>query len=352
MIYNQIANFPIIIENVNLSTLQLSKLFRKFNLSFSSILVVCGKSFSAQYAKMLIQNNMTSIKRFYLLDNASNSLSFINAIEKTITLNNYDLIIGLGGGKVLDTAKYLATKKNINYIGMPTVISNDGVVSPIAILLDNENQSVSLPTRIPMGVLIDKNLFRSSSSDFFLSGLGDIISNYTALLDWDLAIEENYEKPNNLARLMANLSVENIMDVNINQIDDHFLDHFVESIILSGLAMNISGNSRPCSGSEHLISHVIMKHRLSRTPHGFQVGSITPFIVWLHQKRDDVFFNFIKQMGFAYDFIKLIGDDFDFMQLLDEARIIRGERYTILNKFTNEELMCSYKEFVIYMHKF
>ena len=49
------------------------------------------------------------------------------------------------------------------------------------------------------------------------------------------------------------------------------------ALVMSGVAMEVAGSSRPASGSEHLISHAYDSHR-GATPslHGLQVGVATP----------------------------------------------------------------------------
>lgn len=345
MIYKQSANFPIIVENVRLDDVDLSRLLRSFNLSFTSILVFSGMNVSCKVAERLIERNSSASKHFEHVTGAENTFAFITRMEKDYDLGNYDLIIGVGGGTVLDTAKLLAAKKVINYVAVPTIISNDGIVSPIAILRDADNRGVSHPAHIPMGVLVDTSLFATSPRSAFLGGIGDIISNLTALLDWDLAVSRRRDKPNNMAKLLAKVAVENIMDVDINPADQSFLDRFIDSIILSGIAMNIAGTSRPCSGAEHLISHVLSKRLLTEEMHGYQVGCITPFVAWLHGLRNEKLWLKMHQWGFDCDFRKLLRD-YPLESVIEEAKVIRGERYTILNEHTTEAIVRQYDDYI------
>jgi glycerol-1-phosphate dehydrogenase [NAD(P)+] len=46
----------------------------------------------------------------------------------------------------------------------------------------------------------------------------------------------------------------------------------LDGLVLSGLAMEIAGSSRPCSGSEHLISHALDRQEPGTATHGEQVA--------------------------------------------------------------------------------
>jgi len=45
-----------------------------------------------------------------------------------------DLLIGFGGGKVIDVAKMAATELNLPFLSVPTATSNDAVASPVAVI--------------------------------------------------------------------------------------------------------------------------------------------------------------------------------------------------------------------------
>jgi glycerol-1-phosphate dehydrogenase [NAD(P)+] len=64
------------------------------------------------------------------------------------------VIVGLGGGKALDTAKYVAFLARLPYIAVPTSLSNDGFCSPQS-SLTLAGKRRSLPSRMPFGVVMD-----------------------------------------------------------------------------------------------------------------------------------------------------------------------------------------------------
>lgn len=347
MIYNQIVSLPVLIENIDLTQVDLVELFATANLQFRSALVLTGAKKSAQLSKRLTDQNSGHMA-FRVVDGVNAEKSQANDLRQLVEKNDYDLILGVGGGRVLDTAKYVASRTSLNYLALPTVVSNDGLASPISILY-TEGRSRSYSASTPTGILLDRTVIRQADPKFVLSGVGDIISNFSALLDWKLAIKHGKERPSSFAKLLAETAVSNLIELAIEPSSDRYIETYVNSIILCGLSMAISGNSRPCSGAEHLLSHAIVQHGLSRQSHGFLVGSLTGYVAWLHGVREEKPYRFLKQHGYFHRFEDLLDKNFQLSSLFDAARIVRGDRFTILETFSNEQLLKHYSEFVDFM---
>lgn len=65
-----------------------------------------------------------------------------------------DALLGLGGGKCLDVAKYVATLAGWPYYAVPTSLSNDGFCPPQS-SLTLRGRRRSLPAQLPFGVVVD-----------------------------------------------------------------------------------------------------------------------------------------------------------------------------------------------------
>ncbi len=349
MIYNQVVSLPVLIENVDLRDVDLAALFSQANLQFKSVLVLTGASESAALARRIVQRNQSQFQ-FELRDRIQAEKKAADELRQVVERGGHDLILGVGGGRVLDTAKYVASRVALNYVAVPTVISSDALASPISILV-HEGASHSFSATPPMGILIDRETIKLASPRFVLSGVGDVISNRAALYDWQLAIRRHKERPNSFAKLLAEAAVSNLIESDIRPAADQFIDTYVTSIILCGLAMAISGNSRPCSGAEHLLSHAIVKLGLSDQSHGFQVGSLTAFVLWLHKEPNEKYYSFIKRHGFFYQIEDLLKRPISLPELAAEARVVRGDRYTILNEVGDDQLTHEYESFLRFMEK-
>ncbi|MGE5402756.1 MAG: iron-containing alcohol dehydrogenase [Ignavibacteriales bacterium] len=350
MVFNQITSIPVIIERVNLETLNFRSLFEKYNLSFGNIMIFTGTNFSAEITNRIYSNNKDAFN-ISVINNIGNDKNAIDELSNKYRLDEFNLVVGIGGGRILDSAKYFASKMMINFISIPTIISNDSIISPISIL-ENNGRVEPFASGIPSGVLIDREVISKSPHKFILSGIGDILANRSAIYDWDLAISKGRAKSNSLAKILSTLSVTNIINYEICQDDVEFIESFINSTIIGGMAMNISGDTRPSSGAEHLISHVLIKYNLSSYSHGFQVGSVTPFILWLHKETEIKYFRYFKENRFYWNFTELLDrGEISLENLFQEARIIRNNRYTILNEYSDADLVCCYEEYLRFMEK-
>jgi len=82
---------------------------------------------------------------------------------------NVQAIVGLGGGKALDTAKYVAFLGRLRYLAVPTSLSNDGFCSPQS-SLTLAGKRRSLPSRMPFGVVIDTEVTGGAPESLWWSG--------------------------------------------------------------------------------------------------------------------------------------------------------------------------------------
>ncbi|MEW6624824.1 MAG: glycerol dehydrogenase [Bacillota bacterium] len=101
----------------------------------------------------------------------------INAILNYISDKNYEVIIGVGGGRVLDTAKAVAFEKKVPIIIVPTVAASDAPCSSSAGIYDDQGKFVRslLMSRNPDLILVDTEIIVESPLRLFVSGIGDAV---------------------------------------------------------------------------------------------------------------------------------------------------------------------------------
>jgi glycerol-1-phosphate dehydrogenase [NAD(P)+] len=179
-------------------------------------------------------------------------------------------VIGVGGGKALDVAKYSAYLAELPYFSVPTSLSNDGFCSPQA-SLTLEGRRRSLPTGLPEAVIVDADVCRGAPLALWHSGVGDLSSKLTAVSDWKLAFHRRGVPVNDLAALISDASVFQFM-ANPGS-DEQGIRLLATALMLNGIAMEIAGSSRPASGSEHLISHALDMIGARPRLHGLQTGT-------------------------------------------------------------------------------
>src|SRR5215469_4421761 len=179
-------------------------------------------------------------------------------------------LVGVGGGKALDVAKYTAGLAGLPYFAVPTSLSNDGFCSPQA-SLTLEGKRRSLPTGLPEALVVDLAVCQRAPRTLWHSGVGDLCSKFTAVSDWKLAFKRREVPVNDLAALMSDASVFQFMAN--PESDEQGMRLLATALMLNGVAMEIAGSSRPASGSEHLISHALDMSGARLRLHGLQTGS-------------------------------------------------------------------------------
>ncbi len=122
----------------------------------------------------------------------------------------YDAVVGIGGGKTVDTAKYAATRWALPMVSVATSLANDGVASPVASLI-NDGIKGSYGVHIPIAVIVDLDFVEDGPDDHSRAGIGDVISNISALADWELAREMRGEPVDGLAATLARMGAEAVL---------------------------------------------------------------------------------------------------------------------------------------------
>jgi glycerol-1-phosphate dehydrogenase [NAD(P)+] len=113
------------------------------------------------------------------------------------------------------------------------------------------------------------------------SGIGDAISNLSAIADWRLAERERGEAVDGVAVTFARIAATSIVHREDGIEDDAFLIALAEALVLSGLAMATAGSSRPCSGGDHEILHAIDHLFPGTANHGELAGAASLFTAFL-----------------------------------------------------------------------
>ncbi len=239
-----------------------------------------------------------------------------------------DVIIGLGGGKALDVAKYIGFLARISYFAVPTSLSNDGICSPQS-SLTVEGRRRSLPSALPEGVIIDTAVCLGAPECLWHSGIGDLVATFTAVADWKLAFHAVGEPVDDFAALLSDASVYQFLGR--PECDQEGMRLLGTALMLNGISMAICGSSRPASGSEHLISHAL--DALSRRPrlHGLQVGVAAYLMSRVQGQNTETIVGLFDNTGF---WRSIEADPFDRREWIEAARAapgIKADYYTVLS---------------------
>ena len=167
-------------------------------------------------------------------------------------------MIAVGSGTVHDITRYCAHDRNIDFVSCPTAASVDGFCSSVAAMTWNGCKK-TFTARSPKIVVADTDIIKNAPVRLAKSGIGDMIGKYIALADWRIA---NILTKEFLCETIFNLTLGATDAVlksakGIAKGEESAYENLMYGLILSGLAMQMMGNSRPASGAEHHISHII-----------------------------------------------------------------------------------------------
>ena len=183
------------------------------------------------------------------LDQAATLAALI--IEEQITT-----AIGVGGGRAIDVVKLAAARTGIDFVSVPTTIAHDGVSSPVASLTGRDGERASHAAGMPSGIVVDVAAIGSAPPETVRAGVGDLVSNLTACMDWRLADAKGHDSYDAFAAMIGESAARPALDLEevASPAAHEVLAH---GLLLSGLSMAAAGTSRPCSGAEHLVSHAL-----------------------------------------------------------------------------------------------
>ena len=170
------------------------------------------------------------------------------ATAGTIIEEGVTTALAVGGGRVIDTVKLAAARTGVDFVSVPTAVSNDGISSPVASLVGKDGAPASHAARMPCGIIVDISAIASAPPRTIRAGVGDLVSNLTACLDWQLADRHGYDRYDAFAAMIADSAARPILDLEeLASATSHRV--VAQGLLLSGLAMAAAGTSRPCSGA-------------------------------------------------------------------------------------------------------
>jgi len=257
----------------------------------------------------------------------------VNSVVKSATKEESDFLIGVGGGSVIDVTKLAAYELTKFYISVPTSAAHDGMASPRA-SLKNKKGSTSMTAESPMAILADTEIISKAPYRMLASGCADVISNLSAVKDWELAHRLKNEEFSTFAASLSETSSTLLLEKaeDIRSGLEEAVWQAVKCMIVSGVAMSVAGNTRPASGSEHMFSHMLDQIAPGKALHGEQCGVGAIMMMYLHGEDWEKIRDFLETIGAPTTARDLRIPKKKIIEALVNAQKIRPERYTILGE--------------------
>ena len=186
-------------------------------------------------------------------------------------------ILSVGSGSVNDPCRLAAARQDKLLCIFATAPSMDGFASYGAPIVA-DGFKFSYDAKSPEVIIGDTKILAAAPSALKSAGFGDMIAKYVGLIDWKvshLLIGEYYcEKIAALTRNAVDELMKMADKVTVN--DEHTAGKIFEALLKTGIGMSFAQNSRPASGSEHIISHLLecveLRDNIIPNYHGDDVG--------------------------------------------------------------------------------
>jgi len=187
------------------------------------------------------------------------------------------LIVSVGSGTIVDIGKVVSARLGgVPHVAVQTAASVNGFADDQSVLLVDGVKRTTL-TRWPERLLIDRDVVARAPVELNRAGLGDLLATYTAPADWRLAQlvgqDDSYSP---FAVALARGHTDALLEQadGVHRGDPEAIEHLTVALVLSGIAMGVAGQTAPCSGMEHTVSHLL---EMAGQPglHGAKVGALS-----------------------------------------------------------------------------
>jgi glycerol-1-phosphate dehydrogenase [NAD(P)+] len=184
-------------------------------------------------------------------------------VEKVIAeAPDTEWVVGIGGGQAIDVAKYLAYRKGKKLLNIPTIVSTNAYVTPLAGIRRGDRVDY-IGGIAPELVLIDYSLIKTAPRRLNAVGAGDVLSMHTASFDWEIATRAGEKatgrtfefKPEAVQTARAILADLTAGAEEIGNATNEGIKLIVDSYLrINDLCIPL-GHFRPEEGSEHFFAY-------------------------------------------------------------------------------------------------
>ena len=223
-----------------------------------SLVMICDEN-TYEAAGKQVEALVPGLKKIVLdPDNLHANEHGVEAAKKGLDeIGDVDMMIAVGSGTVHDITRFHAYEMKIPFFSVPTAASVDGFVSTVAAMTWHGFKK-SFTAVSPVVVIADTDIFKKAPLRLTASGVSDLLGKYTALADWKIThlltgeyickeiCDMEYQALDSLISSLDGLKTG----------DTKAYEDLMYGLLLSGLAMQMTGNSRPASGAEHHMSHL------------------------------------------------------------------------------------------------
>lgn len=250
-----------------------------------------------------------------------------------------EVIYAVGGGLASDAAKYIGWANKLPVVTVPTALSVDGFFTSL-VAVREEGTVHYVATGPAETIIIDWEIIRNAPPHIRGTGICEILSIVTGLLDWQYAAKNNRNTPDTrflpwaagLAAGVAQQAFKIAQGVGQGRVDalKNLLDLMCQEVQLT----NQLGHNRPQEGSEQFFAYAIEPRTSSGygVPYADLIGPGILVAAALHGQDVSQLRDTIESTGTRLDQLRP-GDIVDTLRILPEYVRRHNLPYTILNDF-------------------
>ncbi len=201
-------------------------------------------------------------------------------------------VLSVGTGSVNDPCRLASARQNKLLCIFATAPSMDGFASYGAPIVYNGFKS-SYDAKSPEVIIGDTKILAEAPIDLKSAGFGDMVAKYTGLIDWKISSLLTGELYCERVASLTRDAIDELMSmadrVTVN--DEETAGKIFEALLKTGVGMSFMQNSRPASGAEHIISHILeckeLEHGIIPNYHGLDIGVCTLNVLKYYEKLAD-----------------------------------------------------------------
>lgn len=189
-------------------------------------------------------------------------------------------ILSVGTGSINDPCRLAAARQHKKLCIFATAPSMDGFASYSSPIV-SKGFKASYPAKSPEVIIGDTKILANAPAYLKSAGFGDMIAKYVALIDWKISSiltgEIYCDRVAKLTRDAVDVLMSMADSVTVN--NEETAGKIFEALLMTGIGMSFTQNSRPASGSEHIVAHLLeciqLRDGIIPNFHGEDVGVCT-----------------------------------------------------------------------------